>query len=156
LGKVMTSAERSVLEWLMKKYPGEEIKYNYNKSPDFVLTDGRKIEVKRPAFGTLYFSKEQWEGLSDDTEIAVVDEKRPEPFLVKFSKIKSLHSLRKPLECNGKKYIIRVASRSKLIIECSEETKRTFLRYAVDYRSHEDALRALLTRAGILHEGFVF
>jgi len=156
LGKVMTSAVRSVLEWLMKKYPGEEIKYNYNKSPDFVLTNGRMIEVKRPSFGTLYFSKEQWEGLSDDTEIAVVDEKRLEPFLVKFSKVKSLFASKKPLECNGKKYIIRVASRSKLIIECSEETKRTFLKYAVDYRSHEDALRALLTKAGVLHEGRVF
>jgi len=43
-----------------------------------------------------------------------------------------------------------------LVVRCSEETWRSFRKYAADYESYEDALRSLLALAGALHEGYVF
>jgi hypothetical protein len=152
----MTQAERMAMEWLLKKYKREDIKYNYNKNPDFELSDGRKIEVKRPAFGTLFFSKKQWDELDDDVEVMII-ESGPEPIaLVPFSRIKALKMAEKPLDCGGNKYRILVSTEKTIIIRCTEETWRAFRRYAADYQSYEDALRAFLVKAGFLREGLVF
>jgi len=45
---------------------------------------------------------------------------------------------------------------AKIIIRCTEETKKAFRRYAADYESYEEALRSLLARAGALEESLVF
>jgi len=44
----------------------------------------------------------------------------------------------------------------KIVIRCTSETKKAFRRYAADYPSYEDAIRALLIAAGFLREGMVF
>jgi hypothetical protein len=153
----MTMTERMAMEWLMKKYKPEDIKYNYNKSPDFELSDGRRIEVKRPTFGTLFFPKKQWESLDDHVEVLIMEGDRPEPIaIVPFSKIKRLKLAGKPLELMGRKYRIIVSTERKLDIRCSEETFYAFRRYAADYRSYEEALKSLLVKAGFMKDAVVF
>lgn len=159
VGKVLTDSERKALDWLIKKY-GEnygKIRFNYNMSPDFILPGGRKIEVKRPAFNTIYFTAKQWFELSGDTEIMLMED-GPEPIaVVPFSEVKKAYESGKQLKCGGKSFRISVSEKKDLIfIRCSEETWRAFRRYAVDYEDYEAALRSLLVKAGLLSESAVF
>jgi hypothetical protein len=156
MGKVLTDSERKALDWLTKKYGGE-IRFNYGKSPDFTLPDGRKIEVKRVVFNTIYFTAKQWSELSEDTEIMLMGD-GPEPIAtVPFSEVKKAYESGKQLKCGGRSFILSVQEKqSTILIRCSEETLKAFKKYAVDYEDYEAALRSLLARAGALGESFVF
>jgi len=44
----------------------------------------------------------------------------------------------------------------RLVIRCGDETYRAFKKYAIDYINYEEALRALLNKAGVLPESHVF
>jgi hypothetical protein len=155
VGKVLTDSERKALDWLTKKYG--KIMFNYNKSPDFILPDGRGIEVKRPAFNTIYFTAKQWFELSGDTEIMLMGDGSEPIAIVPFSEVKKAYESGKQLKCGGKNYRISVPEKqSILVIRCSEETWRAFRRYAVDYEGYEAALRSLLVKAGLLSESAVF
>jgi len=157
LGKIMTETERSVYMWLLKKYKPDEVKYNYRGSPDFELIDGRRIEVKRIMFGTIFFSKKQWESLDGDVEIIIMGDGSEPIAIIPFSKIKELKSNGKLLELKDKKCRIVVsAEEERLQIRCSRETYNAFRKYAADYKNYEEALRSLLAKAGVLREAIVF
>jgi hypothetical protein len=44
----------------------------------------------------------------------------------------------------------------RIVIRCSERTWKAFKKYAVDYPSYEEALKAFLEEKGYLREGVVF
>jgi len=155
MGKIMTNAERAVYEWLVKSYDPSDILWNYKGSPDFILSDGRTIEVKRSFFGAIYFTSKEWESLNDKTEIFIVDGEKI--LSIPFSEVKKFYYQKKPVLCGGKKYAIRVGAKTeRLIISCSGETKKAFLRFASNYKSQEEALRELMVKAGVLSEEKIY
>jgi hypothetical protein len=156
MGKVLTDSERKALDWLTKKYGGE-VRFNYSKSPDFTLSDGHKIEVKRVQFNTIYFTAKQWSELSEDTEIMLMGDD-PEPIaIVPFAEVKKAYESGKQLKCGGRSFMISVQEKQcTILIRCSVETLKAFKKYAVDYEDYEAALRSLLARAGAVREGVVF
>jgi hypothetical protein len=148
----MTATERIVKEWLVSKgYSESDIVFNRKGSPDFILPDGRRIEVKRPISGCLWFTHKQLSELSDGDEIVIVHESNPNQiFSVKFSEIKGGRTI----TIGGKTLKIVVAMDEKIVIKCSPETRMAFSRFIANnnYKSAEEALRALLKQAGFLRE----
>jgi len=125
--KVMTLTERLFKEWLLKNgYTDDDIKYNHKSSPDFILSDGRRIEVKRPMRGYIYFTRKQWLSLDDDVEIAIVHEDYPEPIaIVPFREFKEAYRTNRKIECGGKVFGITVdMNTTRIIIRCRPETKK--------------------------------
>lgn len=147
--KTMTLTERLFYEWLLGNgYGKEDIRYNRYGNPDFILSDGRRIEVKRPIENMLYFTAKQWRELRDSDEVAIVHESKKEPIgFVKFAEIKKAHSEGKHVVVGGRKYFVFVDERScTIIIRCTPETRRRFriLMAEKNFRNTGEALRYLL------------
>jgi hypothetical protein len=147
MGKAMTKSERVAYEWLVKAY-GPGVKYNYNKSPDFVLPDGSMFEAKYlpPRSKILFFTRKQWEELPDNVVIIVVSDK-PEPLCtIPFSELKE----KRRAVCGDREvYAYVEPTQDVLRIRCSRETLVAFRRYAAEFRDYEEALISLLERAGV-------
>jgi hypothetical protein len=148
MGKSMTNSERAVYKWLVEKY-GPGVKYNYNRSPDFILPDGKMFEAKYVPSNSnvLFFTKKQWDSLADNVEIVVVDNGLELLCTVKMAELRKLRSEGKLLKCGDRKLIVRVdVGTTNLVIKCSEETAWRFRRFVTEYRfrDYEDALVTLL------------
>lgn len=154
--KTMGLTERMAMEWLLKQgYDKKDIVFNKKtSSPDFLLPD-RKIEVKRPVNGTVFFTHGQLEGLEDDVEVFIMDEKKRAPVaIVPFGTIKKALPYGF-FEHGNKRFRVSLLTQTeKLVIRCSTETKKAFRIFIAnnDYKSEEEALRALLRQAGFLKE----
>lgn len=156
--KNLTGTKRTAKEWL-ESQGYEDVFFNRKGSPDFLLPDGRKIEVKRLVKNTIYFTKKQIEELDDKVEILIIDEKERKPIATVPFSIVSKALPYGSFEWNGIKYrVFQMVDREKIIIKCSTETKRSFLSYMYSrgYSNMEDALRNLLREAGFLREARAF
>jgi hypothetical protein len=152
----MTVTERIVRDWLIRRgYKEHEIVFNRKGSPDFILPD-RRVEVKRPVSGYLWFTPKQLEELADDDEVFVVHEGRPDRVSsVKFSEIRG----KRTVTVGGETLRITVGPvNERIVIRCSPQTKAAFAAFitSYNYRSAEEALRALLEQAGVLKPARVF
>lgn len=151
MAKNMTITKKIVLEWLVREgYRREDIEFNRYSSPDFILPDGRRIEVKRVAGNTIYFTRKQWENLDDDVEIALVHESSQEPIaVIPFSEVKkAVESGRRII---GRfRVLIQPSSRRVVCIRCDEELYKAFVKFSLDYDSYSEALKDLMIRAGVL------
>ncbi|MEM1868560.1 MAG: hypothetical protein QXY41_05995 [Thermoproteota archaeon] len=149
--KNITLTKRIVIDWLVRSgYRREDIVFNRRSSPDFILPDGRKIEVKRLAGSTIYFTPKQWESLTDDVEVVVVKEDMREPVaIVPFSMIRKVAE--SGIGRIGNLNIIaRRPGKTRVIhIWCDEDLYRTFMSYSANYKDHAEALRELMVRAGV-------
>ncbi len=160
--KVMTKTEMLFKEWLLRNgYPEEGIRYNRKGSPDFILHDGRKVEVKRPVMGYMYFTRKQWSSLSDDVEVAVMHEDQPEPLaIVPFRKVREAYEKGGILE-HGKmrfRVVVEPADKAILMIKCTEQTRQAFRLFYVKggYKNMEEALIDLLKKANAWPTRMVF
>jgi hypothetical protein len=154
LAKSLTLTERLAKEWLLSQgYREEQIRFNKQSSPDFLLSDGRKIEVKRPVKGVIYFSQKQWNALSNDVEVFIMHETSKEPLaIVPFSEVRKSFESGKVLSCKGGKFGINVEPEGEILrIRCSRDTLADFIkicgelcRYKGGKVTYEDALRFLM------------
>lgn len=70
----MNKAESLIYGILRREgYNQKQIYHNPIKSPDFILSDGREIEVKKPQGKSLIFTGKQINELKDVCEIWVID-----------------------------------------------------------------------------------
>ncbi|MEM1681055.1 MAG: hypothetical protein QXZ56_07605 [Sulfolobales archaeon] len=155
--KNITVTKRMVLEWLISRgYRREDIVFNRRSSPDFILPDGRRIEVKRVAGNAVYFTRKQWECLDDGVEIALVNEGLKEPIaVVPFSEV------RRVAESGGRllgrfRVIIQPSSSRVICIRCGEDLYKAFVKFSLDYDGYSEALRELMVRAGVLKKPITF
>ncbi|MEM2447843.1 MAG: hypothetical protein QXT14_02695 [Candidatus Bathyarchaeia archaeon] len=155
--KNITLTKRMARDWLIRNgYRKEDIVFNKRSSPDFILSDGRKIEVKRLAGNTIYFTAKQWESLTDDVEVFIMREDSKTPVaIVPFSEV------RRAVESGGKvrggfNVTVSMSGKVRLEIWLSPSLRRKFKEYASYYRDYEEALKSLLIKAGVLREAPIF
>jgi len=135
--------------WLIKQgYKPEEIRFNRRGSPDFILADGKRFEVKRPVSGFIYFTDKQWNSLNDDDEIVIMYENLDSPLgITKFKSVREAHSKGKSVVIGGRRYGVVVGRRkSRVTVWCSEKTKKRFesLYLKSGFSSYEGFLSFLL------------
>ena len=90
----MNKTEQLGFKWLKKQgYKNNDIKFNVNKSPDFICSDGRRYEVKSlQKFNRIDFQTSQTKKLKNSDTILVFDEKRlVKEFLWKDRKKQKFH-----------------------------------------------------------------
>jgi len=81
----MTKTEQLTKEWLMRHgYKEDDIIFQSATSPDFILSDGKSIEVKKVNNHTLTIYQSQWEQLQAqaDCSIAIFNDISIEPLAV--------------------------------------------------------------------------
>lgn len=81
----MTKTEQLAKEWLMSLgYSEDDIVFRSVDSPDFLLSNGKSIEVKKVNGHTLSIYEAQWEKLKaqSDCSIAIFNETSSEPLTV--------------------------------------------------------------------------
>ena len=81
----MTKTEQLTKEWLMRHgYTEDDIIFQSATSPDFILSDGKSIEVKKVKNHTLAIYQNQWEQLQAqaDCSIAIFNDISVEPLAV--------------------------------------------------------------------------
>ena len=89
---VMSKSEAKAFEWLKKNkgYAKEQIICQSHRSPDFIITNGEKYEVKKIYSNKIIFYKKQIEKLTDDTFVLVFDDINFNPcFIFKWKDIKN-------------------------------------------------------------------
>jgi hypothetical protein len=148
----MTITERIVKEYLLKNgYKEEDIFFNRYGSPDFILSDCRKIEVKRLYNNSIYFTKKQIE-LDDNVEVFLVNEKLDNPIvdIIPFYEIKKVLDSMEKFEMNtgfinwkGKKYRIIKESGELIEIRCTKTTKKNFKIMLSEVKNSEDLIKIL-------------
>jgi len=87
----MNKTERKAFEWLLRQgVPKSSIHYQKRKSPDFVLSDGRMIEVKRIVGNTIFFGRKQFEELkriADKVTVLAFRDESDEPIVIEMRDI---------------------------------------------------------------------
>jgi hypothetical protein len=145
--KVMTVTKRMALNWLLKSYRREDIRFNRRGSPDFMLSDGRKVEVKRPIGGWIYFTAKQWRQLSDDVEVFIVHEAREEPLIIPFKEFREA-AQKGIFKVRGYPFAIGEES-ERVVIRCTPELKRQLdlLMIRLGAKGYDELLIRLVEKA---------
>lgn len=144
--KVMTKTERLALSWLLRQGYGEgDVKFNWRGSPDFLLADGRRVEVKRLYGDTIIFSEKQLGELADEDEVAVFREGDEEPVAVfPFREVKEALRRGGWLRLGDRSLLVRVVGGEMLRIRCGKQTAARFKRLAARFGNYEDCLLSLM------------
>jgi len=121
--KVMTKTKLMFREWLLKQYAKEQIVFNKYGSPDFLLPEGRKIEVKRPMGNVIYFTDRQWRMMDDKTEVAIVHEDYSEPLaIIPFREIRKAYEQGMNINIGERSFRVNVSAQSTGMIVKDKET----------------------------------
>lgn len=145
----MTLTKELARKWLLKKYRSDDVIFNKRDAFDFLLADGRKLIVKRPNNNMLFFTRKQWDHLTDDVEVVIMHEDSEEPLaVVRFADVRKAKD-RGILHYRDKNFGVKVEENRKrvLVLRCSDDVAFAFKRYASSYASNEAALIALLSLA---------
>jgi hypothetical protein len=148
MAKHLTITKRMALEFLLRSgYRREDIRFNRRGSPDFILSDGRRVEVKRPVEGRIYFTAKQWRELDDDVEIFILHEGMEEPVSIPFREFREAHS-RGIYRVRGYPFTV-VEESERVVIRCSPETKRELdlLTIRLGAKSYGELLTRLVEKA---------
>jgi hypothetical protein len=139
--KNLTLTKRIFLEWARSRY-GPGVRFVKRGAVDFVLPDGTRVIVKRPVRGFLYFTENQWRGLSPGDLVAVVEEDRGVVGMVPFSELGD----RKTVVVGGRSYTVLVERHEYRVlrIRCSRETYERLEKVVREMGGYEDTLRYLL------------
>lgn len=129
----MNSSEIKGFKWLIKSGVNpEDIEFRPHKTPDFVLKDGRKFEVKRSSGNKklhIMIQDKQFESLINDsnTKILIFNKTSDEPIILPVTKLKK-----------GIKYIDDISINwDKNIEDC------TFITMAIPRKLFDEFKRAL-------------
>jgi hypothetical protein len=144
--KTMTLSKKIVENWLLENgYSKEDIKFNKKGPPDFILSDGRKIQVKRLYSNLIYFTQKEVEELSDSTEVFIVDEKVSNPIvaIIPFSEVRK--GLKKGYVIwKDRRFIIsKEKAEAEIRIRCSKTTKKYFEVMLSEVKDPEDLIKIL-------------
>lgn len=80
----MYKTEELAFKWLLNQgYKEKDIVYQSRRSPDFILSDGKKFEVKKLYGRVIWFTAEQFDIIKEEnTTVLVFDLETPEPLAI--------------------------------------------------------------------------
>ena len=137
--KTFTKSKWIFAEWVRRTY-GEDATFVKRGAIDFVMPDGTRVIVKHPVNKFIYFTRKQWNELSNDDRVAVVVNGEV-LCLVPFRDVKSSMKI----EVGNRRFVVKVGEDEVVLrIRCSRETYARFKKISATLGGDEIALKALL------------